>query len=122
MRGLRVPSQIAPLRRRPSRLGGGQHVDRDRGGQIEARGREGQLGCGEFGSEADGVWLPDEEEGFGDGSDGEREEVEGDGEEEGGIARKQSEPRGFRVDFGGFVLRIARFAYLAFFWNSRWSW
>ena len=68
MRGLRVPSQIASLRRRPSRLGGGQ---------IEARGREGQLGCEEFGSEADGVWLPDEEEGFGDGSDGEREEVEG---------------------------------------------
>ena len=42
VRGLRVLSQIAPLRRRPSRLDSGQHVDRDRGGQIEARGREGQ--------------------------------------------------------------------------------
>ena len=90
MRGLRVASQIAALRRRPSRLGGGQHVDRDRRGQIEARGREARYGCeccGEFGCEADGVWVPDEEEGFGDGSNGEREEVEGYGEEERGIAR-----------------------------------
>jgi hypothetical protein len=89
VRGLRVPSQIVAIRRRPSRLGGGQHVDRDCGGQTEARNPGDRLVgecCGEFGSEADGVWISDEEEGFGDGSGGECEELEGDGEEEAGIA------------------------------------
>jgi len=88
--GLRVPSQIGSLRRRPSRLGGGQHVDRDRGCQTEARDRGDRLVgecCGEFGSEADGVWVSDEEEGFGDGCGGECEELEGDVEKETGIAR-----------------------------------
>lgn len=79
MRRLRLASQIYSLRRRPSRLGSGQLADRDGGDQAEAGGRRRCRG-GEPGGEADGVRIRFQEEGFRDGSVGEREEVEGDGE------------------------------------------
>lgn len=84
MRRLRFAGEVDLVRRRPRRVGRGEHADGDGGGAAEVGGVRLARGCrGGAGAAVDGVRVPFQEEGAGVGGWGECEEVEGDGGQEG---------------------------------------